>query len=294
MAPLAAVYDPLLVVLSIAVANTCVVHGARPGGPVRHRGRPGGRHFPGRQRADHGRRDMVDALHRHAGIQHRHARPLRFVVDAAFAGAADRRDGHRLPCRAVPRNIGTYAAGGRHPDGRRHRPDALHRHGRDGDGRADRLPAHARRGLGGDRRCGGDRGAVAGIPGSRDLAEARGRNGDGHGGQRHALHGDGGGAFSCPARGSGAIRRRARPGAAGHRHRRRIDDDPDDHAALVDQRPAPRRRRATGRGALSRSRPRRLRRRGAGAHAADGVAAARSVFRDGCRRGVGYRRLDGL
>ena len=115
-------------------------------------------------RGRNGRRNMVDALHRHARLRHADTDVIRHRNDRPFARCGDRRNWRRLLRHQSPGRVAASPRSQRHFHGTWHCRHALHRHGSNAGARPTRLRPGLRCALGGhsDRRI--DGGTMAGIP----------------------------------------------------------------------------------------------------------------------------------
>ena len=152
---------------------------------------------------DHdGKRNMVDALRRHARFHHADTDVLRHTLDHPFPRGGDRRNQCRLLRHQSPECIAGSPRSQWHLHGTWHCRHALHRHGGNAGARGAELRPPLRFALPGhsDRRV--DGGTMAGIPhhGSSAQTRCRCRHGPGH--LRDALHGDASGHLYRPRPGS--------------------------------------------------------------------------------------------
>src|ERR1700686_437409 len=136
-------HDPYLVALSILVASFASYTALDLSGHVGP-ARPGTRSSPvaGGHRDDNGRRNMVDALPRHARLHHTDTDVLRHQIDHPFARGGDLRNRRRLLRHWSPERIAASPRSQRHLNGTWHCRHALHRHdGNAGARRAQLRPA---------------------------------------------------------------------------------------------------------------------------------------------------------
>ncbi len=165
---------------------------------------------------------MVDALHRHARLQHVDTDVLRHRINHAFARGGDLRHRHRLLFHQSSERTAAFPRIQRHLHGTWDCRHALHRHGGASRARRDQLRLSVRCALPGDSDRRVDGGTLAGIPNHGVWTKVRWRRRHGRGHFRYALLGDARDHFCrswCASRGSRIRKSRSnQSGSGGCRH----------------------------------------------------------------------------